>query len=98
MTRPRIAGSMDICTRLVVEVVTVCDAAPTTTSVRANTGGVNQHHGQVAAAKGEGQGGRALHDLGQRMHGRIADEALLQVDHDQGRPGIEASKRHGGPP
>lgn len=59
----------------------------------------DQHHGQVAGTEGVGEFGRTGDDLGAgvRLGGR-ADDAGLEVDHDEGGARIECGDGHGSGP
>ena len=55
---------------------------------------IDEDDWQAVAAKGMGQTGGVLHHIGHWMGRRHGDDALLQVDHEQRRLGVEHTYRH----
>ncbi len=57
-------------------------------------GDVDEHHRPVALAESVGERPSPLDDVADRVDGGKTDDALLQVDDDQGRIRIERGQRH----
>jgi len=55
---------------------------------------IDEDNWQAVAAKGMGQPGGVLHHIGHWMGRRHVDDALLQVDYEQRRLGVEHTYRH----
>ena len=61
---------------------------------RCRAADVDQHHRQPMTAERVRQLAGARHDVGDRMHRRIADDALLEIDHDEGGERIDCGEGH----
>ena len=59
--------------------------------------GVDQHDRKPVPAEGRGQAGRPLDDVIEGRHPRPGGDPVLQVDHDQGRPGVQGGQGHRAP-
>ena len=61
---------------------------------RRSSGNVDEHDRQSVAAESVSQGSGSLYDLVSRVCGGKGDDALLQVDHNQGCGFVDLGEGH----